>query len=618
MRLLAPILANLLLISAAFGLGSLLKPLFPAKFSRLDRVTPISVGGVGILGTLLFLVGLIHFSTVIVLVVLCPAAVVGLFSARNELAGFDVRASLENASAIPIAITVLILAVTFVGGLAQPVGDIKMDAIAYHFLGPTVWVRDASIHVLPDECLASFPAVIETDYAALTALGGTRGPTLFGFFSLGLLLPVCYGFAVRLGLKRTEAWWVVGLVSTMPVAYRGAYGGFIDAVFAAFLLLALRVALDATEWQGFALAGLFAGLAMGTKYTGLPAFMLIMVAAVALALARDGEISARLFWGFLLFPVVGIVLASPWYLRNWIVLGSPIYPPPPVLLRWFHIKYMSADAINALARIIHGEGLGMGHNLSNLLLLPFNFTFHPANFLNGAGGVGVALLALAPFGILAKWRDPFVGALGLFSAMEVLGWFVTEQDARFLIHIFVLLAIFAVWGWKEVVARSPRVGRVLAGAAIACSMLYGLIMILHDRVADVHAAMSPSFEKQRQLREIPYFESFTYLNNDPSVRTVLVLDPQVPTFYLHKDYLKPVGRFSEQTIPEGNNFRLLAGKLDAYRITHILDVSDDKHGFRVPRNEPTLRLVFVGGDQRVYEIWADSTNPPEVEAPSAH
>jgi Dolichyl-phosphate-mannose-protein mannosyltransferase len=600
MRLVAPILANFLLIIAAFGLGSVLKPLLPAKLSKLDRITIIAVGGAGLLGTLLFLVGLLHFSRVVVIAVLGPGALVGLLSAKKELAE-HLGVAFEN-PAIPVAIIVVILAVTFVGGLAQPVGDIKLDAIAYHFLGPRVWIRDASIHVLPDECLSAFPAVAETIYAGLMAIGGTRGPELFAFFGLGFLLMVCYGFAVRLGLNGAQAWWAAALVATMPVVYRGAYGGFVDVVFSAFLLFALRLALDAREWKEFALGGVFAGLAMGTKYTGVPAFILIVVVVLAFALARDGGISRKLLRGFLSLPVFAAVLAFPWYLRNWIALGSPIYPPPPLLLRWVHIKYMSNDAINALALTVRREGLGMGHSLWNLLLLPFNFTFHPANFLNGAGGVGVALLALAPLGVFARWRDPFVGALGLFSVMEVLGWFVSEQDARFLIHIYVLLAIFAVWGWKEVIAKSPRVGRVLAGAAIACSMLYGLMMILSGRVADVHAAVSPQFETARESRKIPYFESFAYLNGDPGVRKVLILEPRVPTFYLLKDYLKPIGRFGEQTVLEGNDFRLLASKLEVYGVTHILDVRLEHNRFRVPPNAPHLQLVFVQPDQRIYRV----------------
>jgi 4-amino-4-deoxy-L-arabinose transferase-like glycosyltransferase len=407
---------------------------------------------------------------------------------------------------------------------------------------------------------------------------------------------------VRLGLDVNGAWWAILLIATMPVVYRGAYGGFVDAMFCGFLLLGLRFALEARSFGDFVLAGIFVGFTMGTKYTGIPAFLLILIAALSLAFVRDKAISVKLLHRFALLPATALLVASPWYLRNWLVLGSPIYPPPPALLRFFHIKYLSPAAIDGLAAIVRREGMGMGHGLTSLLLLPFHFTFHPANFLNGPGGVGVCLLALAPFGILLWWRDPFVGALGLFCILEVLGWFVTEQDARFLIHVYVFLAIFAVWGWRVVAASSPRYGRLLASTAIALSILYGLGLILPERVPDLHAAISPAFEKQRKFEEIPYVEGFTYLNANVGVRRVLVLEPRVPTFYLQRDYLKPIGRFGEQSVPEGNDFRLLKGKLSTYGVTHILDVRLDDNDFRIPPGQAGLRLVLERDDQRIYQV----------------
>ena len=602
MRLLLPIAANLILIAAAFGIGNLLRLLFPSPFSRIDRFATILLGGLGLLGTLLFLIGMIHFSLSLVLIILLPCALFGVNSLRKELKESVSQLRLSKLPRIPSLVIGLLLIVTLIGGLAEPVGDIKMDAIAYHFLGPRVWIRDTQIRPLPDECLTAFPANVEILYAALMAIGGARAPELFAFFSTGLLLLVAYGFALRLGLDSRGAWWTVALIATMPVVYRGAYGGFVDAIFSSFVLVSLRFALDAEESREYVLAGIFAGLAMGTKYTGIPAFVLILTAAIALTCVRQSTAPAKLLDRFVVLVATAVLVASPWYLRNWITLGSPIYPPPPALLRFFHIKYMSAQAINALAVLIRKEGLGMGHGLSSFFLLPFNFTFHPANFLNGPGGVGVALLTLAPFGVLLKWRDPFVGALGLFSFMEVLGWFVTEQDARFLIHIYILLAVFAIWGWRAVIAISPRFGRLLAGAAVACSILYGLALIVPARAADLHAALSPGFERQRKFQEIPYLVSFEYLNSRATVKKVLILEPRVATFYLRKEYLKPVGRFAERTIPEGNDFLPLADKLHIYRITHILDVRLDNNDFRIPPGQPNLQLVFEREDQRIYRV----------------
>ncbi len=251
----------------------------------------------------------------------------------------------------------------------------------------------------------------------------------------------------------------------------------------------------------------------------------------------------------------------------------------------------------------------MGHSLSSFLLLPFNFTFHPANFLNGPGGVGVSLLALAPFGILSRLRDPYVGALGLFSFLEVLGWFVTEQEARFLIHIYILLAIFAVWGWRYVAAKAPRFGPLLSGLAIACSILYGVLMIVSSRVDDLHAAVSPNFEQQRISREVPFLESIAHLNSDPAVKKILVLAPRFPTFYLQKSYLKPVGRFGEESFSGASDVVNVLQDPASFGITHVLDVRIDDNDFKISKKLGNLALVFENADQRIYRVQSTATSP---------
>ncbi len=602
MRFLPPALANFLLILAGFGLGSVLRPLLPRTLRKIDRIAVIALGGLGLLGTLFFLIGLLRFTLVMILAVLVPAALLGVWCLLREIRGSSPHLWRSYFAFLPAAAIALVLIVTLVGGLAEPVGDIKMDAIAYHFLGPRVWLRDAVIHVIPDECHASFPAIVETLFAALMAVGGTRAPELFAFLAFGVFLLVAGGFAIRLGLDPRGAWWAVALIASMPVVYRGSYGGFNDVILSGCVLVALRVALDAAGPRDYALAGVFAGLAMGVKYTGIIAFLLILGCAFLYSLAKRAEKPVGFFAGGALFSVLAAVVAAPWYLRNWVVLGSPIYPPPPPLLRFFHVKYMNPSAIYSLTAFIQKEGLGMGHDLPAFLLLPFHLTFHPANFLNGAGGVGVALLALAPFGLWMQRRDLFVRILVLFAFLQTVAWFLTEQDARFLIHLYVILAILAIWGWRYVVSTAPRFGPFLSGLAIACSILYGLFMIVSTRVGDLHAAVSSKFENQRIAREVPFLDSFVYLNSDAAVKKVLVLAPRFPTFYLQKDYLKPVGRFGEESLPGAGDTQALLQRVTALGISHVMDVRVDENDFMIPRKPDALTLVFERKDQRVYRV----------------
>jgi hypothetical protein len=62
-------------------------------------------------------------------------------------------------------------------------------------------------------------------------------------------------------------------------------------------------------------------------------------------------------------------------------------------------------------------------------------TYHTANF-HGAGGIGLCLLALAPFGIVAMRRNTFARSVVLLALLLTCTWFFTQQESRFLIPIY--------------------------------------------------------------------------------------------------------------------------------------------------------------------------------------
>ena len=57
MRVFPAIFANVVLFASALGFGGLLRRLFPQSFSPIDRLAFTLLGGLGLLGTVLFCVG---------------------------------------------------------------------------------------------------------------------------------------------------------------------------------------------------------------------------------------------------------------------------------------------------------------------------------------------------------------------------------------------------------------------------------------------------------------------------------------------------------------------------------------------------------------------------------
>jgi hypothetical protein len=602
MTLISAIAANIVVLAAAVGFGSLLCSALPEKFMLVDRLALSLLGGLGVLGILLFCLGQVWFSRTAIGVVVLPGAILGFRVAARGWSKIRPVLSELSVPFLPGAVIAIVVLVTVVGGLAEPTGDIKMDAIAYHYLGPRVWLRDALIRPVPDEGLTGFPATVETIFAALISFGGPRAPAFFAVIALSSLLLLAGSLGRRAGLDNSGAWWVAALIATMPAIYRGGFGGFNDVIYSGFVLAGLRLGFDAQRSRDYLLFGAFCGFAMGTKYTGIIAWMLLVLVVLLLGILVHRQNKKIVAKNMGIAITASLVVAAPWYIRNWVLLGCPIYPPTPGLLRFFDVRYLPAQAIQKLAERVWKEGTGMGRGPLSLLLLPFHLTFHPANFVNGAGGIGLTPLAFAPFGLLARRRDWFAAGLGLFALLQTVAWFTTAQESRYLIPVYIITAVFAVWGWRYVVQAAPRFAPALAALTIACSILYGLFMIGSARADDLRAVLSPSFAERRRHEEIPFLESFEYLNGEPSVRKVLVLNPRVPTYYLRIPYLKPLGRLGEETLPEARDLPKILSEMGNLQITHVLDTRMEGGDFSLKEHPEGLTLVLERSDQKVYRV----------------
>ena len=601
MNMLLAIVANIVLVFSALGFGSLVHRLFPKSFSKLDRLVLTLLAGFGFLGTILFCVGQVWFSRSAILLVLFLGVLLGcgpLARAGRECWPALGRIRFPIFPAIIIFSVLLMIAV---GGLAVPTGDMNNDSIAYHYLGPKVWLREGVIRPVPDEVMTYFPVVVETQYGALMSVGGGRAPGFFAVVSLALILLTAASLAIRLGLDTSGAWWAAALIAAMPAVYRGAYGGFLDALLAGFVLAAARMAFDAEQPGHYALFGIFCGISMGTKYTGIIAWPLLIFCSFLVSVWAYRRRRATVLMSLGISCATAIALASPFYLRNWILYGCPIYPPPPVLLHFFTVKNMLPTVLQELLKVERKTGHGMGGGLMDFFLLPFNLTYHTANF-RGAGGIGLVPWALGPFGMIARRRDAFAKGLLLFAVLQVAAWFVTAQESRFLIPIYVIGAIFGVIGWQYTARSVSRNARALSAVVIAISILYGLDMIIPDRVEDVHATLSSSFEAKRRYEETPRFASFDYINREPSVKKVLILNDGISAYFIDKSYIKPFGRWGEQTLPGASDVPKVMAQLASLHVTHILDVKSENGSFQLPEHPPGLTLVFEQGDQRIYRV----------------
>jgi peptidoglycan/LPS O-acetylase OafA/YrhL len=79
--------------------------------------------------------------------------------------------------------------------------------------------------------------------------------------------------------------------------------------------------------------------------------------------------------------------------------------------------------------------------------------------------------------VLRLWHDKFARRLALVGLLLVFLWFATMQESRYLIHFYVLSAVFAAAGWQEADRLTALRGKLLCAMVVTVLLAYGTYMI---------------------------------------------------------------------------------------------------------------------------------------------
>ncbi|MBI4613225.1 MAG: hypothetical protein HY720_06400 [Planctomycetes bacterium] len=361
------------------------------------------------------------------------------------------------------ALALLVLA-ALLGGLA-PIHH--GDALAGYCLVPKIYARAGGIEP-PPIVHASYPMYFPLLHVLPLAWGLDSGAKGLGFLAGLLMLLATYRLGRRLFPELAPVWLLCGVAVLYgnPIVVEEAAAGLPDPGLVLYVTLALLSACLALGGVrgALALSGLFGGLAAGTKYTGLY-FLAVPVAAGAVLWWR-GRSRASLARAALA-ALVALVVASPWYLRNWIRHGNPIHPSNAGVLAGGSI----AGTAEAAAP---GEVVETPRELERplwltFLLSPWDLTMGSSYYEVHKYGFLPLYLGALPFLALCERRRG-IWALALLALGYYVPWFWILRDGAYLFpwlpvaSVFAARGLAAAWGW----GRAGRAAvAILAGASLA-------------------------------------------------------------------------------------------------------------------------------------------------------
>jgi len=198
------------------------------------------------------------------------------------------------------------------------------DSLSYHLFFPARWLHDHRVFIVPtpfsDEAQAYQPGNGELFFAWLMLpfhgdLLARIGQVPFYLLGAGVL----YMLARRFGAAPDHAMYPSVFFLAAPRIAEQATGANVDLICAVMLAASLAfgiIAVDRDRRRDWLFLGITLGLFVGTKYLAL------VYAPLFLVLPFIRGLRPRALWAI---PGL-LMLGAPWYLRNWIAAGSPIYP----------------------------------------------------------------------------------------------------------------------------------------------------------------------------------------------------------------------------------------------------------------------------------------------------
>jgi hypothetical protein len=367
----------------------------------------------------------------------------------------------------------LLLASTGLSLMYPPTG---YDALSYHApLAVFLW-RDGNLNTFLDRAPVVYtlanPGTAQLWYGLLLMAGGERLANL-GQLPFALMggMAVC-AFTRRLGLARGAGQLaaVAYLLAPLVVIQSGIQVADMAGAGLLMATIALASAPIATwTWSRFSLLGLGLGLVATTKLALLPCVAAVMLFVVGATLwhacqqQRARIVTVRLALILLLFFAV----AAPWWLRNVMRYGNPVYPAGiPLIGRGVFLN--STDFPRIDGEFVPTPAVWPLYPLIEL------YSDRPGIGPLFALGVSIGALSAARRGI----RQPLF-LYGFVAAFALPAWWMfTNHDPRFLLALFGLGFAFLPWALLAVPRPQRSVGGMLVAAAAVFSVLVTFDQIL--------------------------------------------------------------------------------------------------------------------------------------------
>jgi hypothetical protein len=328
------------------------------------------------------------------------------------------------------------------------------DELIYHLAIPKLLLHSRGNLRFADNIYAYFPQLGEMLFLFGLGLSGEAAAKLFHSLAGFLVALGLYGFS-REYLTRAYSALAVVLFLSVPSVVAILSWAYVDLFFSLYVFISLVSLLEyfkSGRLQWMVLAGVMAGGACATKYTGLQVLLLF-----ALIVLLEHRMSRRPGW-----PAAAAVLMAgalpaliPYLGRNFLLTGWPLFPFQAGLFRLDAGINWDPERAQLYLRWLSSFGTTLGRESAwDTLLAPvlvfIRARFDETRYYEGVVGPVFLLTPLLLPKIMSR-RE--IRWLVLFCLLFLSYWTLTTRQVRFLIPILPVISFLLACGLQRIRSR---------------------------------------------------------------------------------------------------------------------------------------------------------------------
>jgi hypothetical protein len=518
--------------------------------------------------------------------------------------------TLEKTTPFFLCSTVVVIFLTeFILNLTPP---ISRDALIHHLAIPKLWIKHGGFYEIPWAEYAYYPMNIDLLYTVCLYFKNDIAPKFIHLaFGIGTSLLIYH----YLKQKFSRNWGLIGLLIfiTTPVVVWLSTTAYVDLGMTFFItgsVLAFIIWRDSeyskTRW--ILISSCCMGIAVGSKYNALIAWFIVNLMLI-LSYVRDTRRQTGALQYGILFFFITILVASPWYLKNYLQTGNPFYPLFNSIFK--SLSHHSVQEVVVGQTIKKTGQIGFfkmrevmyGESFWESLLIPIRMFFQGKDnsYQYFQGSLNPILIIFLPFTLLNKryGKDKifFVCFTFIFIFMA---YFLTAKQVRYILPVLPFLSIIAVMGIKDVLDKlneetffsSLQFGKnVKSIAKIILFVVVVLLLILNlfylksriNIIKPFPYVIGKESKEAFLKRHLLHYDVVKYINNN------LPMDARIFTmflgrrgYYLDRAY-KNEASFGMSTIrnmiSHSNDEENFMEYIRSMNVTHILMRTDLVNNF---------------------------------------